>query len=224
MSDATWPVELAGVVESVVTTRGPGGRYNAAALGLHAGDDHDPADPVRARTWGDTRTRRNFAREGTGHVQFVRDPLVFVEAALGIHETGEPVLDAAAAWVAVEATRADAGESGGTAWTDWELAPVDAGVRRRAVPRTDRGYAAVVEMTVAASRLGVPAYDDATLRDRLAYFADVTRTCGGPRVREAVERVAALSAWSPDSGAPGEAAKTDGKSGAGAPAGPGGDG
>ena len=75
-----WPVDLDGVTESVVATRGPEGAWNFAALGLHAGD------PVTARTWGRTRTRRNFEREGSGIVQFVHDPVVFTECALSVLE------------------------------------------------------------------------------------------------------------------------------------------
>jgi hypothetical protein len=186
-----WPVDLVGVTETVTTTEGPDGRWNAAALGVHAGD------PATARTWGRTRTRRNFDRSGEGYVQFTRDPVLFVEAALDVREADEPILDAADAWVRVAVTRADAGTDGGTEWVEWELAPVEAGVERRTVPTTNRGHAAVVEMTVAASRLGVETYDDERLRARLDYFAEVARTCGGGAEHRAVERVADLSAWSP---------------------------
>jgi len=187
--DVSWPVDLRGVTESVVTTLGPNDRWNAAALGLHAGD------PVTATTWGNTRTRRNFDRRGGGYVQFTRDPVLFVEAALSVHETADPRLDAADAWVEVEAERVDAGEDGGTRWEQWELRPVDAGVERRVVPTTNRGYYAVVEATVAASRLDVAAYDTATLLDRLAYFEDVVETCGGERERAAFDRLNELTAW-----------------------------
>ncbi|MFB6219461.1 MAG: DUF447 domain-containing protein [Halobacteriaceae archaeon] len=183
---AGWPVALRGVTESVVTTRQPDGAWNAAALGLFAGD------PVTARTWGETRTRRNFERTGAGYVQFVADPLLFVEAALGIHESDDPLL-AADAWVEVAVERADAGREGGTEWVEWALDPVDAGVERRRPRTINRGFNAVVEATVAASRLGVPAYDDETLRDRLSYFGDVARRCGGERERAAIERVADLA-------------------------------
>ncbi|MGM0389535.1 MAG: DUF447 domain-containing protein, partial [Natrinema limicola] len=59
----------------------------------------------------------------------------------------------------------------------------------------DRGFGAVVEATVAASRLEVAAYDDAELRDRLAYFESVVDRAGGPREREALERVREHSSW-----------------------------
>ncbi|WP_181686844.1 DUF447 domain-containing protein [Halorhabdus salina] len=182
MSDE-WPVEIRGVTESIVTTRGPDGRYNVAALGLHAGE------PVTARTWGRTRTRVNFEREGEGSVQFTRDPVDFVEAALTIREIDESILDSADAWARVEVERRETGQEGDTEWIDWELRPVETSVQNRVVPTINRGHAAVIEATVAASRLDVPAYDDEPLEARLAYFADVIERTGGDRELAALDRL-----------------------------------
>jgi len=187
---AEWPGDLSGVTETVVTTRGPNDLWNVAALGLHAPEDGDPAT---ATTWGNTRTRRNFHREGGGYVQFVADPVDFAEAALSIREAADPVLDSADAWARVEAERVGADEDAGTRREHWELRPVESGVARTAPRTIDRGFAAVVEMTVAASRLGVDAYDAATLRERVRYFEGVAETCGGERVREAAQRVRVLA-------------------------------
>ena len=188
-SDVDWPLSLSGVTESIVTTLGPNELWNAAALGLFAGD------PVTARTWGNTRTRRNFHRQGEGYVQFTRDPVEFTDAALSIVEFEEPVLDAANAWVRVRVERIDAGTEGDTQWEEWTLVPVEAAVETERVPTIDRGVAAVVEATVAASRLGVEGYDDETLRDRLDYYASVVERAGGPREREAIDRVCEHSDW-----------------------------
>lgn len=184
-----WPVDIEGVVESVVTTRGPDGYYNVAALGLH-GDD-----PVTARTWGKTRTRHNFEAGGTGYVQFTRDPVDFVEAALAIREQETPLLDSADAWVEIRAERLDSDTEDGTEWVEWALSPQEVTVENRVVPVTSRGYYAVVEATVAASRLDVDAYDAEILRERLAYFESVAKRCGGPRVTEAFDRLNELVAW-----------------------------
>jgi len=195
MSD--WPVRLRGVTESVVTTLGPNDRYNVAALGIHADSEGNAGDSApledsighaRARTWGRTRTRRNFTERGEGYVQFVRDPVLFVDATLAIREVDDPVLADADAWVRVSVEQSGAGSEGGTGWVDWRLVPVERGVQRRVVPAFDRGYAAVVEATVAASRLDVDTYDTATLCDRIAYFERVGRRCGGPDVVAAFER------------------------------------
>ena len=187
MSD--WPVELRGVTESVVTTRGPNDRWNVAALGLHAGD------PVTARTWGRTRTWRNFEHEGEGYVQFTRDPLTFVEAALAIREVDDPVLDYADAWVRVDVGRIGSGTNGDTEWVEWSLRPVESTIEHEVVPTINRGQNAVIEATVWASRLDVPTYDRAELIARLNYLGDVVRTCGGNHELAAWERIKELVEW-----------------------------
>jgi len=191
-----WPVELRGVTESVVTTLGPNDRWNVAALGLHApkADEGDDAR-VTARTWGRTRTWRNFRERGAGYVQFTTDPVTFAEAALTVRETDDPILPSADAWARVAVDRVDAGEDGDTQWVEWALDPVETAVERERVPTTNRGYYAVIEATVAASRLDVPAYDRAALESRLDYFADVVERCGGERERAAMEIVRDNSPW-----------------------------
>ena len=186
---AEWPIERAGVVETVVTTLGPNERWNVAALGV---ENLESDGPASARTWGRTRTWRNFRERNGGYVQFTRDPIDFVEAALAVREEDEPILDSADAWVKIEVEMQTSGEDGGTEWTDWDLRAVESGVENRVVPPTSRGHAAVVEATVAASRLAVEAYDSADLRDRLDYFEDVVERCGGPREREALDRAQSL--------------------------------
>ena len=191
MSGAEWPVDLTGVTESVVTTLGPNGRWNAAALGLFEGD------PVTATTWGNTRTRRNFHRQGEGYVQFVDDPVTFAEAACSIHESDEPVLESAAAWTRVSVERTDRGTDDGTDWESWALEPLESSVERRVVPTIDRGFGAVVEATVAASRLGVDSYDQNRLRVHLEYCASVVDRAGDERDRAALEVVSEHSPWDP---------------------------
>ncbi len=198
-----WPVELRGVTETVVATLGPNDRWNFAALGVHAPEADDaPADvssgsppPSTATTWGNTRTRRNFHRQGGGVIQFVSDPRAFVEAAMTIYERDSPVLDSADAWAEVEATPVSSGEDGGTEWETWELRPVDAAVERTRPFTINRGFGAVIDATVAASRLDVPSFDTDDLLDRLDYFAETVEKCGGEREREAFARIDELTGW-----------------------------
>lgn len=178
-----WPVTVRGVTESVVATLGPNDRWNLAALGLYEGE------PVTARTWGRTRTWRNFRERGEGYVQFTTDPVDFVDAACSIREADDPILDSADAWARVAVEKVDDGRSEGTEWVDWALRPVEMDVVRRVVPTTNRGYNAVIEATVAVSRLDVPGYDANELRDRIEYLEDVVERCGADRERTAFDRL-----------------------------------
>jgi len=204
-----WPAGTRGVTETVVATRGPNERWNQAALGVHADgpastrDETGALDALTAFTYGNTRTRRNFHGRGRGVVQFATDAVDFTDAALDVFETDAAVLDSASAWVEVEATQVDARDDEGTRIETWRLDPVDATVRERVVPAVNRGHAAVVDATVAASRLGVPGFDDDALGARLERAVDVVGTCGGRREREAIRRVAALTeGWTPETELP----------------------
>lgn len=180
---ADWPVELTGVTESLVTTLGPNDRWNVAPLGLVADD------PVTATTWGRTRTRRNFERTGSGYVQFPTDPVLFVEAALSIVEVSEPVLADATAWTRVAVRRLDSGVDGGTEWVRWALEPVDSEIVSRRVPTLSRARGAILEASVAASRLDVDGYDTQTGRAVLARASETVERTGGPRERDAFDRL-----------------------------------
>lgn len=192
-TSADWPVSITGVTESIVATLGPNELWNMAALGLNA-----PADekaPVTARTWGRTRTWRNFTERGSGVIQFTTDPREFVDAAVRIREEDSPVLPGADAWVEIDAIQTDSGEQGNTKWVDWELTPVNATVRRRQIPTINRGFGAVIDATVAVSRLDVETYPTDVLLSRLVYFAETVEKCGGHNERAAFAKLDAVTDW-----------------------------
>lgn len=203
MSVSEWPVSLRGITESIVTTQHADGAWNVAALGLQApttdgdaGDSSDDADrvaagerPVVARTWGETTTKQHFDRTGRGYVQFTSDPVDIVEAALATRQTKHPVLPSADAWAEVRVSQRERGKEGTTVWVDWALTPVETGTEARTVPTVNRGFNAVIEAAVATTRLHVPSYDTEVLRDRLDYFEQIVRRCGGPREQEALDRL-----------------------------------
>lgn len=183
-------VHFDGIVETIVTTPQTERAWNVAALGVWSPDD---GEPLRARTWGNTRTRRNFERTGTGVLHLTDDPVAFARAALEVWERPSPTIESAAATTRVAATRVEEG----TDWVEWELASAPWEVTDRSVPTPNRGFGAVVEMTVAASRLDVPGYDEDCLQRRLSYFHGVAERCGGPAVQEACERIVAATDWEP---------------------------
>ena len=205
MNSAAWPVELRGVTESVVATLGPNDRWNFAALGLHAPTTAAESgvsegsgaaeEPVTARTYGRTRTWRNFSERGGGVVQFTVDPREFVDAALTVYEADDRLLPNADAWVEVTVSEVDREAMGETTVRTWALEPVESAVRTERVPTINRGFGAVVDAAVAASRLDVPSTETTALLDRLRYAADVVDRCGGPAEREAFARIDEATGW-----------------------------
>ena len=205
MKPSAWPVELRGVTESVVATLGPNDRWNVAALGLHAPttpaesgaaeSSNASNEPVTARTYGRTRTWRNFSERGGGVVQFTVDPREFVDAALTVYEQDEPVLPHADAWVEVTASEVGRETMGETTVRTWALEPVECEVQTECVPTINRGFDAVIDAAVAASRLDVPSIETAGLLDRLRYAEDVVDRCGGAAEREAFARIDEATDW-----------------------------
>ncbi|MFC6735680.1 DUF447 domain-containing protein, partial [Halolamina salina] len=119
----------------------------------------------------------------------------FVDAALSIREASEPVLPSADAWVEVDATLVDSWTEAGTTIREWELTPGESEVVREDPTTINRGFGAVVEATVAASRLGVAGFDDADLPERLDFLAGVVERAGGAREREAMTRIEEYADW-----------------------------
>jgi hypothetical protein len=190
IADPTWPAALAGITESVVTTRGPNGRWNAAALGLHRDDT-----VVTAQTFGRTRTWRNLQADGRGVINFTTDPVQFVRAALSVYEPDTAVLAGAAAVVEVTAAAIREWTEDTTEMTRWELQPVWANIRQWQLPTYRRGRMAVIDATVAASRLDVPGADEAALRAELQRCADIVARTGSDSDRTAFAEIDALTHW-----------------------------
>lgn len=196
-----WPARMSGVTETIVATMGPNGRWNQAALGISPGDGVPEIDearseePVVARTYGRTRTRRNFEADRPAYVQFTTDPLDFVEAALGVYETENPIVSSAGSWTRADVSEVDRTDDSGTEIVEWSLRPIESGIQERSVPTLQRGRAAVIEATVPASRLGIDGYDDEALLDRLKSLADVVETASDERTMVAFERIDELVGW-----------------------------
>lgn len=184
----TWPVDLDGVVETIISTKCSDGTYHHAAIGLRDGDGTAAA----ARTWGQTVTASNLSRSTSGTIQILADPLVFVEASLGTYQTPNPVLESANAWIRADAECINRGEEGGTKWTDWQFTPQSGDTVRQDIPVIRRGRAAVIEATVAASRLCVPSYDSDILLNRIEWCRSIVERCGCTRSEQAFLRLTEL--------------------------------
>jgi len=169
------------ITETVATTRDEDGEPNAAPMGVRR-----EGDGVYARLWEGSTTLGNVRATNEVVVNFTRDPVVYVEAAMG--DGGGFVVDGrlrdADGWVRCDAERAEE-EGLDDEVTRWRLTERDRRVESRVVPTHSRGFASVIEATVHATRLEFKP----ELRDLYEHHAEVAESCGGEREREAAERL-----------------------------------
>lgn len=166
------------ITETVATTYDEDGEPNAAPMGVIRDDS------IYARLWDGSTTLENVRETNEVVVNFTRDPVVYVEAAMG--DGSDFVVDGrlrdADGWVRCDARQVKE-ESDGV--TRWRLRERERAVEERVLPRHSRGFASVIEATVHATRLEFKP----ELRELYEHHIDVARKCGGDREAEAVERL-----------------------------------
>jgi uncharacterized protein len=177
------------LIETVVTTSGPDGAVNCAAMGVRWGERELVFWPFDA-----TRTLRNLRGRGEAVVHLTDDVLLFVEAALGRpHPAMRPastiagwVIEDASAWREVVVTDiAPAGD--GLPRSRVRARVVDGGDGSQPPPGLCRARHAAVEASIAASRLRWLGAERVRAElDRLQELVDKT---GGPRERAAMDYV-----------------------------------
>lgn len=169
------------ITETVATTHDGGGTPNAAPMGVIR--DKDSVD-VYARLWEGSTTLENVRATGEVVVNFTRDPVVYVESAMG--DGSRFVVDGrlrdADGWVRCDAERV---VSERDEVTRWRLVERERRVEEQVLPTHSRGFASVVEATVHATRLDFKP----ELRDLYEHHVNVAENCGGEQEREAAERL-----------------------------------
>jgi hypothetical protein len=170
------------ITETVATTRDEEGTPNAAPMGVLKEDGG-----VCARLWEGSTTLENVRATERVVVNFTRDPVVYVETALG--DNGEEFvadgrLRDANGWVCCDAERVPNDEEREEV-TRWRLVETDRRVVERVLQTHSRGFASVIEATVHATRLSFKP----ELRELIEHHLEVARKCGGKREREAAELI-----------------------------------
>lgn len=182
-----WRLLYGEITETVAVTGGDDGS-NVAPMGVvrpepDSGGGDGEEDRVFARLWRGSDTLDNVRDSGRVVVNFTRDPVVYVESALG--DADDRVVDGrlegADAWIRCEAER-DGVERDGDV-ERWRLREEGTTVETRRVFAVNRGFNAVVEAAVDATRLELRP----ELRERVQRNVEVALKCGGPREEEAVE-------------------------------------
>jgi hypothetical protein len=166
-----WPLKIEGIVETIVTTQEESGLWNVAVVGLHGGDI------ITARTWGNTRTRKNFKERNEGYIQFIRDSVLFTEAALGIIEHKDPIIKGAYAWVKIKPISIETGHSRGTEWEDWEIKVEEYSILDKEIPIINRGYNSIVEATIIASRMDLSIEKEKDAQ-KIEELLEIAEKCG----------------------------------------------
>lgn len=179
-----WSLLYGRITETVAVTGGDDG-YNVAPMGVVRPQPEvdDGEQTPYARLWRGSDTLENIRGTGRVVVNFTRDPVVYVESALG--DADDRVVDGrlegADAWIRCSAGRTGVERDGEV--ERWQLKAEETTVETRRVCAVNRGFNAVVEAAVDATRLELRP----ELRERVERNVEVALKCGGPREEEAVE-------------------------------------
>lgn len=165
----------------IFTTISTDGRPNAAPIGLHMKDGRFFARMYKSKTLDNIRGKKAAA------ANIIDDPMLFVQSALSDIPPdnfdrigGFPVLKDALGWIIFDC-KIRKGETISVV----ELSPVEAQIKHRQIKPINRGFNAVIEATVEATRYVV--LKDKKFLDRIEYYDTIVRKCGGPREKEAMK-------------------------------------
>ncbi|MCX9015191.1 MAG: DUF447 family protein [Candidatus Methanoperedens sp.] len=170
-----------GISEVIVTTMSKDGVPNAAPMGLHQKDGR-----LYLRLFN-SKTLDNILEKPLATANIVDDPVLFVRSALSDigHEgiefvEGFPVLKGALAWIRFEC-KVRKGEDISVV----ELSPVSGAVNSRTVKPINRGFNAVIEASVDATRYVI--FREKKYLERIGYYDKLVRKCGGAQEKEAMQ-------------------------------------
>jgi len=174
-----------GISETIVTTM-QGWSPNAAPIGIIR-----KGDRVFIRLFKGSITYFNVHSEGVLVANVVNDPVIFVRSTFSnlkesdfsfVSVSGRefPVLKDALSWVVFECNNMKMSHEALVA----ELVPIHAHINRSPVRAPNRGFNAVIEAAVHATRYKLTG-DEKYLKLIRAYFAIVSK-CGGEREKNAI--------------------------------------
>jgi len=181
---------LDGISEVIATTRSESGVPNAAPIGIIRNDrshgGHGSGDDqICVRLFSGSHTRQNVIETGEIVANIIHDPVMYVESTFGDldpdmfaypDDAGCPALKQADAWLlfACEQSKGNL----------FELTPVKGVVCNTPVICVNRGFSAVIESLVHATRYQLKR--DPKYLDLIMHYAQIVRICGGTREKEAI--------------------------------------
>lgn len=170
-----------GISEVIFSTISPEGVPNAAPIGLHMKNGK-----FSARIYN-SKTLDNILGNQTAAANIVDDPFLFVQSALSDVERGKfeftdkfPVLKIALGWIVFDC-RCRKGENISVV----ELSPVRSKILKRKIMPVNRGFNAVIEATVHATRFVV--LKEQQYLDHINYYNTIVQKCGSSGDKDAMK-------------------------------------
>ncbi len=174
-----------GISEIIATTKSRSGIPNAAPIGIIRNQNRDQ---ICVRLFPGTHTRQNVVETGEIAANIIHDPVVYVESTFGdlIRDafgfpdgSGCPVLKGASAWLIFECRRSKGNL--------FELTPVRGEIHSKPLLCTNRGFNAVIESLVHATRYRLNG--DEKYLDLIKHYGRIVQVCGGSREKEAISKL-----------------------------------
>ena len=169
-----------GISEVIVTTISKDGIPNAAPIGLHCKDGR-----LFFRVFN-SKTLDNILARPVACVNIVDDPVLFVRSALSDIEPDEfeliegfPVLKDALAWIRFECKYRKVGKISVV-----ELTPVSGAIVHKTIKPVNRGFNAVIEASVDATRYVI--FKEENYLERIGDYNKLVNKCGGAQEKEAM--------------------------------------
>jgi hypothetical protein len=170
-----------GISEVIFTTISPEGVPNAAPIGLHR-----KSRRLFARIYS-SKTLDNIMGKPVAAANIVDDPILFVQSSLSDIEPekfgsvdGFPVLKDALGWILFDCRCKKSGNVSVV-----EISPIKGKINHRKVQPINRGFNAVIEASIHATRYVV--LKEQKYLDCIKYYNTIVKKCGGVREREAMK-------------------------------------
>lgn len=169
-----------GISEIILTTISPDGAPNAAPMGLHR-----KGGRLFARIYN-SKTLDNILSKPIAVANIIDDPVLLVQSALSDVESekfefidGFPLLKDTLGWIIF-----DCACKKGEKISVVELSPVKGKIIERKLQPINRGFNAVVEAAVHATRYVV--LKERKYLDCIEYYNSIIKKCGGEREKDAM--------------------------------------
>ena len=181
---------LDGITEVIATTRSESGVPNAAPIGIirnnrSHGSHGSGGDRICVRLFSGSHTRQNVIETGEIITNIIHDPAMYVESTFGDLDPsrfkhpdngGCPALKHADAWLLFSCE-----QSKGNLF---ELTPVKGVVCNKPMVSVNRGFNAVIESIIHATRYQLKR--DPKYLDLIRHYEQIVQVCGGTREKDAI--------------------------------------